>query len=81
MTQTVLDTGTEDPEPLASRMRPKTLDGYVGQEALLGKGRFLRNAIEADRVPSMILWGPPGTGKTTLAGIIACSTGAEFVSI
>ncbi len=81
MTQTSLDTGTEDPEPLASRMRPKTLDGYVGQEALLGKGKFLRHAIEADRVPSMILWGPPGTGKTTLAGIIARSTGAEFVSI
>ncbi len=59
-------------------MRPRTLDEYVGQSALLGAGRALRGAIERDAVPSMILWGPPGTGKTTLAEIVASSTGAYF---
>jgi putative ATPase len=64
--------------PLATRMRPKNLSGFVGQEHLLGKGRVLRRAIEGDRIPSMIFWGPPGSGKTTLANIIANSTGAHF---
>ena len=64
--------------PLAARMRPRTLDEFVGQETLLGKGRALRAAIERDATPSMILWGPPGSGKTTLAQIIARSTGAHF---
>lgn len=64
--------------PLAARMRPRTLDEFVGQEPLLGKGRALRTAIERDAVPSMVLWGPPGSGKTTLAQIIASSTGAHF---
>ncbi len=64
--------------PLATRMRPNSLNAFVGQEHLLGKGRVLRKAIEADRVPSMILWGPPGCGKTTLAYIIANTTGAHF---
>ena len=64
--------------PLAARMRPTTLDEYVGQADIVGPGRALRRAIETDRVPSMILWGPPGTGKTTLAEIIARSTGAHF---
>jgi putative ATPase len=64
--------------PLAARMRPRTLDEFVGQEALLGRGRALRVAIEQDAVPSMVLWGPPGSGKTTLAQIIAASTGARF---
>ena len=64
--------------PLAARMRPRTLDEFVGQESLLGKGRALRAAIERDATPSMILWGPPGSGKTTLAQIIARSTGAHF---
>jgi putative ATPase len=59
-------------------MRPQTLDEYVGQRDLLGKGRALRRAIENDATPSMILWGPPGTGKTTLAEIVARSTGAHF---
>ncbi len=70
----------KDPEatPLAERMRPRTLDEYVGQEHVVGEGRLLRRAIESDRIPSMILWGPPGTGKTTLARIIAQSTGATF---
>ncbi|MEE8346753.1 MAG: replication-associated recombination protein A, partial [Dehalococcoidia bacterium] len=55
--------------PLAARMRPQTLDEFVGQEHLVGEGRLLRKAIEADEVPSMVLWGPPGSGKTTLARI------------
>jgi putative ATPase len=66
--------------PLAERMRPRTLDEYVGQEALLGPGRPLRQAIENDRLQSIILWGPPGTGKTTLARLIARVTRARFVS-
>ena len=65
--------------PLAERLRPKTLDEIVGLEDLLGEGRFLRNAIGSDRIPSMILWGPPGSGKTTLARIIARTTSARFV--
>ena len=67
-------------EPLASRMRPRDLDGFVGQDHLLGKGKILRTLIEQDRVTSMILWGPPGVGKTTLAHIIAGMTSADFVS-
>ena len=65
-------------EPLAARMRPRSLDEFVGQEAIVGPGRALRRAIESDRLPSMILWGPPGTGKTTLAQVIARTTGANF---
>jgi putative ATPase len=65
--------------PLAERMRPKDLDEFVGQDHLIGSGRLLRRAIEQDEVPSLILWGPPGTGKTTLAHVIAESTGARFV--
>ena len=61
-------------EPLANRMRPLTLDEYVGQRHLLAKGRILRQLIENDLVPSMIFWGPPGVGKTTLARIIAHQT-------
>ncbi len=65
--------------PLAERLRPKSLDEIVGLEELLGEGRFLRTAIASDRIPSMILWGPPGSGKTTLARIIARTTRARFV--
>ncbi|HVA28216.1 MAG TPA: replication-associated recombination protein A [Candidatus Baltobacteraceae bacterium] len=68
----------EPDAPLAARMRPRSLDEYVGQEQIVGVGRALRRAIESDKVPSMILWGPPGTGKTTLAEIVARSTGSHF---
>src|SRR5499426_2844292 len=66
--------------PLAERMRPRTFDEMVGQEELLAPGKPLREAIERDLLQSIILWGPPGTGKTTLARIIADSTKAHFVS-
>ncbi len=65
--------------PLADRMRPKSLEEFVGQEHLLGPGRVLRLAIEQDEIPSMILWGPPGCGKTTLAYLIAQRTSAHFL--
>lgn len=68
------------PAPLADRMRPNNLDEFVGQEHLVGKGKFLRGLIEKKETPSLILWGPPGTGKTTLANIIAESTGSRFIS-
>jgi putative ATPase len=71
---------TAAPSPLADRMRPTTLDEFVGQESLIGPGRPLRLAIEKDRLQSIILWGPPGTGKTTLARVIAKVTRAHFIS-
>src|SRR5881398_1336260 len=67
--------------PLATRMRPRSLDEFVGQEHILGPGKLLRRAIEADRLPSVIFSGPPGTGKTTLAHIIADMTHAKFVRL
>ena len=65
--------------PLASRMRPRTLEEFVGQEHLLGEGKILRQLIDQDRISSMIFWGPPGVGKTTLARIIAGRTHANFI--
>jgi putative ATPase len=67
--------------PLAARMRPRTLDEFVGQGAIVGQGRLLRRAIQADQLSSLIFYGPPGTGKTTLAQIIANTTQANFIAI
>ena len=67
-------------QPLASRMRPRDLSEFVGQEHLVGEGSILRQMIERDQIPSMILWGPPGVGKTTLANVVANATKAEFVN-
>jgi putative ATPase len=67
--------------PLATRMRPRSLDEFVGQEHILGPGKLLRRAIEADRLPSVIFSGPPGSGKTTLARVIAEMTHAKFIRI
>src|SRR5581483_11996836 len=67
--------------PLAARMRPERLDDIVGQSAVIGPGTLLRRAIEHDRLSSLILWGPPGTGKTTLARVIAGATRSHFVSL
>src|SRR6266852_7148175 len=72
--------GPMAPSPLAERMRPRTFDEFVGQDELLAPGKPLREAIERDLLQSIILWGPPGTGKTTLARIIAEMTKARFVS-
>jgi putative ATPase len=74
-------TGEPLSKPLAARVRPRDLDEYVGQPHLVGPGRVLRKAIDAGQVPSMILWGPPGTGKTTLAAIAARRAKARFVPI
>ena len=67
-------------QPLAERMRPRTLDEFIGQEKLLGPGKPLRQQIENDKITSMLLWGPPGCGKTTLARLIARLTRSEFVA-
>jgi putative ATPase len=67
--------------PLAARMRPRTLDEYIGQEHILGPGRLLRRAIQVDQLSSLIFYGPPGTGKTTLAMVIANTTRSQFVTL
>ncbi|HCU79922.1 MAG TPA: AAA family ATPase, partial [Chloroflexi bacterium] len=67
--------------PLASRMRPTSFDELIGQEHIVGPGRVLRKSIESDKLPSMILWGPPGTGKTTLAHLISNITRSHYASI
>jgi len=85
--QALFDTGpavTNDDvagAPLAARMRPRTLDDYVGQEHIVGEGKILRRLIQVGQLPSIILWGPPGAGKTTLARIIAANSHAHFVPI
>ena len=66
--------------PLASRLRPQKLEDFIGQEHLLGQGKMLRQLIEKDQISSMIFWGPPGVGKTTLASIIAGRTKADFIN-
>src|SRR5260221_5806188 len=67
--------------PLPERMRPRTVDEVVGQQHILGPNTLLREAIATDQVPSLIFWGPPGTGKTTLARVIAATTRAELVAL
>ena len=66
--------------PLATRMRPRNLEEFAGQRHLLGEGKVLRQLIDRDRVPSMVFWGPPGVGKTTLARIIARRTQSSFIN-
>ncbi|MBI5446358.1 MAG: AAA family ATPase, partial [Deltaproteobacteria bacterium] len=67
--------------PLADRMRPRTLDEVVGQDGIVGPGKPLRRAIEAGEIPSLLLWGPPGSGKTTLARLLAQLSGYRFVGL
>ncbi len=73
--------GEEGPRPLAARMRPQSLEEFIGQDEIVGPGRILRRAIEADQLSSIILWGPPGTGKTSLAAVIARTTRSHFESL
>ena len=68
-------------QPLAARMRPRTLEEYIGQDHILAPGRLLRRAIQADQLSSLIFYGPPGTGKTTLASVIANTTKSQFVTL
>jgi putative ATPase len=77
----LFETSPSASAPLAARMRPRTLEEFVGQHHIVGEGHALRRAIETDNVPSLIFWGPPGTGKTTLAEIIARMTNAHFAPI
>ena len=76
----IFDRQIEEARPLAERLRPRTLAEFAGQKQLIGEGKVLRRLIESDRVSSMIFWGPPGVGKTTLARIIAEQTKAEFIN-
>ena len=79
MNESLFDNRSET-TPLADRMRPETLDDYCGQSHLIGEGKVLRRMIDRDEVQSMIFWGPPGVGKTTLAHIIAKATEARFIN-
>ena len=79
MEQTTFFTQDNSPQPLASRLRPQNLEEFAGQTHLLGPGKVLRRLIEGDAVSSMIFWGPPGVGKTTLARIIANRTKSAFI--
>ena len=77
----LFDTASHRKEPLASRMRPRNLDEYIGQDHIVGKGRLLRRAISADQLTSVIFYGPPGSGKTTLARVIANHTSSNFITL
>ena len=77
--RSLFDEAADEARPLADRMRPASLDEVVGQSHQIGPGKALRSMIEADRTPSMIFWGPPGVGKTTLARVIARRTCASFI--
>src|SRR6185503_17302196 len=77
---TLFHASVDRAQPLAARMRPATLDEFVGQEHILARGKPLRDAIENGTIGSVILWGPPGTGKTTLGRLIAAYTDREFVA-
>ena len=76
----IFETENRSSQPLAARMRPRNFDEFVGQQHLVGEGKVLRNLIERDSISSMIFWGPPGVGKTTLAQIIAARTDAQFIT-
>ena len=73
--------GAERHAPLATRMRPRTFEEFVGQRRAIGAGTVLRRAVDAGEVPSLILWGPPGSGKTTLAALIAGASSATFEAV
>ncbi|MDY2986216.1 MAG: replication-associated recombination protein A [Peptoniphilus sp.] len=76
-----LENNLEDKQPLASKMRPKRLEDFIGQKHLVGRGKYLERVIKSDRVPSIIFYGPPGVGKTTLAEIIAITTNKQFLRL
>lgn len=78
---TLFNSNNQNNEPLAARMRPRTLKEYIGQDHIIGKGRLLRRAIQADQLSSVIFYGPPGTGKTTLARVIANTTKSHFTTL
>lgn len=79
--QTPAESADTQAMPLAARMRPQTIEEFVGQQDFMGQGKMLRRAIETDRVSSLLFWGPPGTGKTTLARLIAVSTKSHFAAV
>src|SRR5258706_14406320 len=78
---TAADQAQKSTQPLAEKMRPTTFDEFIGQEHLLGPGKLLSGVVGAGRLRSLILWGPPGSGKTTLAQILANSAGAAFAHL
>ena len=81
MEESLFQQAKNSTEPLAARMRPRNLDEYIGQDHIVGKGRLLRRAIAADQITSIIFYGPPGSGKTTLAKVIANHTRSHFITL